>query len=336
MLYPFFQTETNKYLNVSFGDSVKLFKISYISDTSPNEEEVRAHVSQLKNRRETNLLSKKDATKMRKLQDDLVNNYTYTTEDIQRAVEEKKSLSKKISNIGADKTRTLIAVSAAEALYEETKKEKDELENKLFEANEMEEEDIKEQIEALQSKLVDLMDDLKKKQKAHKKILDAEASRIKRIQNSDKVQNWAKVNERAKAANKAADQEAYKNEKGAHESGSKDLFARRKVKPQILWEVGQKVDGEKEDEAAKDKADLSKNEEAARDDSNNVSEKVDTREAGNGRKAKLVDQINDLAMEEETLTTGLNGVIGKKSAATRVRKGLSIQEYLERKSEGAL
>jgi hypothetical protein len=325
MLYPFFQTETNKYLNVSFGDSVKLFKISYISDTSPNEEEVRAHVSQLKNRRETNLLSKKDATKMRKLQDDLVNNYTYTTEDIQRAVEEKKSLSKKISNIGADKTRTLIAVSAAEALYEETKKEK-----------EMEEEDIKEQIEALQSKLVDLMDDLKKKQKAHKKILDAEASRIKRIQNSDKVQNWAKVNERAKAANKAADQEAYKNEKGAHESGSKDLFARRKVKPQILWEVGQKVDGEKEDEAAKDKADLSKNEEAARDDSNNVSEKVDTREAGNGRKAKLVDQINDLAIEEETLTTGLNGVIGKKSAATRVRKGLSIQEYLERKSAGAL
>lgn len=329
-------TETNKYLNVSFGDSVKLFKISYISDTSPNEEEVRAHVSQLKNRRETNLLSKKDATKMRKMQDELVNNYTYTAEDIQRAVEEKKSLSKKISNIGADKTRTLIAVSAAQALYEETKKEKDDLENKLFEANEMEEEDIKEQIEALQSKLVELMDDLEKKQKEHKKILDAEASRIRRIQNSEKVRNWAIVNERAKAANKAADQEAYKNEKGTQESSSKDLYARRKVKPQILWEVGQKMDEEKETDATKGKVERNKAEEAARDDSNNVSENIDTREANNGRKIKLADQINDLAIEEETLTSGLNGMIGKKSTATRVRKGLSIQEYLERKAAGTL
>lgn len=293
-------------------------------------------MSQLKNRRDTNLLSKKDATKMKKAQDELVNNYTYTAEDIQRTVEEKKSLSKKISNIGADKTRTLIALTAAEALYEEAMKEKNDLENQLLEADETAEEDIREKIESIQFSLEELTEDLIKKQKDHKKILDAEALRIKRIQNSDKVQNWAKVNQRAKAANKAADQEAYKNDKGSQESSSKDLYARRKVKPQILWEVGQKADEPKDTDSFKENTGIVGSIDASRDDKNDISHKVDTREANNGIKSKLAKQLNDLAIEEETLTTGLNRMNNKKTVTTRVRKGLSLQQYLERKSAGTL
>ena len=56
--------------------------------------------------------------------------------------------------------------------------------------------------------------------------------------------------------NKAADVEAYKSELAARRegtnTGTKDLYARRKVKPQILWEVGQKTEGK---DAEKENAD---------------------------------------------------------------------------------
>jgi len=300
-----------------------------ISDSVPTDDDVQMCLNQMKNRRGgKDVLSKKEANKMRKGQDDLVTNYTYTTQDIQKSVAAKKTLSKNISNIGAEKTKAAIAVDAAELQLEEAQTQLTELEMKLLEVDAMEEEAVQDELDVAKSRVGELEEELKKKKVAQEKIHIAEASRTKRMKNSEKNQNWAKVNERAKAANKAADVTAYKGELGARrdglETGPKDLFARRKVKPKILWEVGQTMEEESNKVAV--------SEEAARDDSNNNNKGQDeSRERINSRKAKLADQINDLAIEEEALTAGLNGAHNKKIAATRVRKGISIQEYLERK-----
>ena len=48
------------------------------------------------------------------------------------------------------------------------------------------------------------------------------------------------------------------------------------------------------------------------------------------QKVKFANQMNDLAIEVETITAGMKG--SKKKVSTRVRKGISIQEYMKRKS----
>ena len=94
------QVSTNKWLHLKFGDSSKWFKMLAISDSKPTREDVALCVNQVKNRRggAYDILSKKEAKKMRKMQDDLVTNYTYTAEDIEKAITEKKALGKSISN----------------------------------------------------------------------------------------------------------------------------------------------------------------------------------------------------------------------------------------------
>jgi hypothetical protein len=70
--------------------------------------------------------------------------------------------------------------------------------------------------------------------------------------------NWAKVNQRNKELNEAADFEAFKEQKARAEAEAKsggqpkfNPYARRKVKPKMLWEVGQK--DEKKDDDPKEK-----------------------------------------------------------------------------------
>lgn len=333
---------TNKMLNLKFAESTKLFKMVTISDSKPTEDDVKQCLTQMKNRRggARNVLSKKDANKMRKAQDDLVNNYTYTAEDIQKSIQERKTLSNRVNNIGAEKTKASIAVSAARSVLDDARKELKDLEAKLLEADGMEEEAAEDEVNEAKRKVAELEEDLKQKQLQQKKIIEAEESRLKRIRNSKKVQDWARVNERAKAANKAADTEAYKSELARREnkdSGPKDLYARRKVKPTILWEVGQKE--EKTEEASKkDKdpeSDAANNNEGTHDDSNATNGKDESRKLAND-KAKIAEQMGDMAIEEVALATGLPGTNGKKISATRVRKGISLDEYFERKAVGAI
>jgi RNA polymerase-associated protein RTF1 len=159
----------------------------------------------------------------------------------------------------------------------------------------------------------------------------------------EKDQNWAKVNQRAVQMNQKVDRESYKVQKEADArkaAGEKEKFnpyARRKVKPKILWEVGQ-----------------------AKDDDDNAEEKkhtfdgtpstVDGKEPCAATPALVPETLkvtalsdsHQFAIDEEGLvqtslsTTGLG--FGSKTPRNlnRVRKGLRLAEYFERKENGTL
>lgn len=328
---------TNKWLLLKFGESTKLFKMYAISDSKPTGEDVTLCLNQMKNRRggANDILSKKEAKRMRKMQDELVTNYVYTAEDIEKVISEKKNLSKTISNIAAEKTKAAIAVKAAETQLEEARSLENELQRKLLEVDSAEETLIEEELEQVKDRVKVLTDVLNKELENQKKVMEAEKLRRERL---GKNQNWAKVNEKAKTANKVADIEAYKNEIAARrentQNGTKDLFARRKVKPQILWEVGQKSDLQVDNNNNLQKGTV---EEASRDDKNNKAKGWhESRERLNISSKKLSDQINELVIEEEALAAGLTGLNQKKLVTTRIRNGISLQEYLDRKAAGTL
>jgi len=85
--------------------------MNMVSDSRPNENDVLNCVGQLRTNRISDVLSKKQAIKMRKKQDELVNNYTYTKEDVEKSIQAR--MSKKVMNIGMERTRAGIAVQAA-------------------------------------------------------------------------------------------------------------------------------------------------------------------------------------------------------------------------------
>ena len=144
-----------------------------ISDSRPEKDDVDNYLNQLKNRRggASSVLSKKEANSLRKKQDNLINNYTYTNEDIQRSIQVTKTLKKKIGNIGAEKTRVNIAVQAARAALEEAKTQKVDLETKLFEADPSEENVIQREVEAAVDKIEALEKNLADKIDEQKKVL---------------------------------------------------------------------------------------------------------------------------------------------------------------------
>jgi hypothetical protein len=318
---------------LKFGESSKAFKMLTISDSKPDEDDVRKCLNQMKNRRggAREVLSKKDAKKMKKNQDNLINNYTYTVEDIQKSIETKKNLSKKIGNIAAEKTKSDIAVRGAEALLKEAYDHQLELESKLLEVDAMEEEGIQDEIDIATKRVEALKEDLEKKKLIKQKVLEAEARRLDRFGKNKKTQSWAKVNQKAKNKNKTADVEAYKTEasnKGVEKKTS--FYGRLKAKKVILWEVGQKDDTDKKD-ADKDAAVVS-NEEVLKDDTNDTNNAA--KDARTSKKVNISDQMADIAIAQETITAGMNGT--SKKVTTRVRKGMSIEEYLKGKKEGTL
>ena len=306
-----------------------------ISDSKPTEDDVKMCLNQMKNRRggSRDVLSKKEAKKMKKVQDNLINTYTYTVEDIQKSVEQKTNLSKKISNIAAAKTKSDIAVKGAEAQLEEAKDHNMLLESQLLEVDGQDEEErVQDKLDKAKITIEELEEDLEKKKLIQAKVLEAEAQRLDRAVKNKKMQGWAKVNRKAKTANKTADVEAYKSEAANKDAkkGPKDLYARRKAKKMILWEVGQK-DESVEESADKDAAVVS-TEEVLQDDTNDTNNGVN--ESRQRNKPNLTDQLADIAIAEETITAGMSGA--NKKVTSRVRKGISIQEYLKRKEAGTL
>uniref|UniRef100_A0A7S3QBD1 Plus3 domain-containing protein n=1 Tax=Chaetoceros debilis TaxID=122233 RepID=A0A7S3QBD1_9STRA len=331
---------TNKWLSLTFaGSNPRLFKMIAISDSGPTEDDVKQYLGQMKNKRggARSILSKKEASKMKKQQDELVNNYTYTTEDVQRGIEVSKSLGKSIKNIGAEKTKATISVSAAKSVLDDANNELKDLENKLLEADGgFEEEKAEDNVQAMTQKVQALEADLKKEQNKQQKILDAEQSRLSRIRNSTKVQNQARINERAKEKNQMAIRDAYKNIEQRKADVKLDRFARRKQARTILWEVGQtdKEDKDKEEEEERKKQEETK---AVEDAAAAVRDKENRMQVnGQLQKKKLADRLGDMAIEEATLVTTLPGKHGNNVPSKRVRKGISFQEYLDRKAAGTL
>jgi len=341
---------TDKWLKVSFGKFVREFKMITVSDHRPSADDVTQLVSQLRTERLTDsILTKKSANKLRKRQDELVNNYTYTKEDIEMLVKEKKKRSKKSMNIGVEKTRTAISAQAAKDEVEEAKKRLEDAKVERMEADEdvsaIAESNVTKAKEALEMANEKLEEKVKEQQSIQKEDRD----RANRLKKNSKVQNWAKVNQRAKMANQNADFQAYIEQQAQAKIGEPkfDPYARRRQKPKNLWEVGvPKQSSEKVSDVAgasgtieEEKKESSPSE---RDDSNagKDGEKENRREViPDPQKLEAPGQANQFAFDDDIMISGdianLGG-IGAKKVRTRARKGLSLEEYQEKKTAGTL
>jgi hypothetical protein len=343
------QISTNKWLKVSFGKTVREFKMLTVSDHRPSSDDVNKLVSQLKMERLTDsLLTKKSANKLRKRQDELVINYTYTKEEFDNLVTENKKRSNKASNIGLEKTRIALLVQAANEEVENAKKRLEDAQVERMEADD--DDDMATAAESNVKKAKDELDMANKKLaeriEEQKRIQKEEEHRTSRLEKSSKVQNWVKVNQRAKLANKNADFESYKEQLAREKiQGSSepkfDPYARRSMKPKNLWEVGGPkqsndtvgsssiIEEEKKEATERDDANVGK-------DGDREHKRDDIPEP---HKMELLGQANQFAYDDDIVIGGdisNMGGIGAKKVRARARKGLSLEEYQERKAAGTL
>jgi RNA polymerase-associated protein RTF1 len=171
--------------------------------------------------------------------------------------------------------------------------------------------------------------------------------RKKKLSRRQKDQNWAKVNERAAKINQNADFESYKEQQAKKEaeakSGSEPRFnpyARRKVKPKILWEVGQKE--EKKDDDATNAVDNETREDAGTIEAtkdNQVMNDVPQEDVLASQKAAFLGERHQFSIDDEALAPDATTILGinrKKHKGTPLRKGLSLAQYQERKAAGTL
>ena len=313
-----------------------------VSDSRPTDEDVKKYVSvQKSSRRE--VLGKKEASRLRKKQDELVLNYTYTEADIERNVAERKKTGKALTNLGLEQTRVAIAVQAAQSELEDAKRRLEDAKRSHLEASENDSDDLEKAIEDAEAALTAAENKLEEKKEEEKRILAVVEARKKKLQ---RRQNWAKVNERAAKMNQTADFQSYKDQQAKKEaetmSGSTPRFnpyARRKVKPKILWEVGQKEE-KKDDDATKTTDNETREEaaEASKGDGQPVNE-APQEDILASQKAAFIGERHQFSIDEETLapeTTSILGNSRKKQKISRSRKGLSLAEYQERKTAGTL
>jgi len=342
------QVTTDKWLQVSFGSSKRDFKMIVVSESRLVEDDLNKYISQMKTERlGDELLTKKQAKKLRKSQEEISTNYTYTKEDIDMLVKEKRKRSKKSLNLGMEKTRIGIAVQAAKEEVQEAKNRLEIAEEEITEAGTEEEalEDnlkkAKEALDAAEKKLEETLEEQKKLQKE-------DQDRENRLRNNTKVQNWARVNQRAKLANRNADFQAYKEEQARlKKEGSAepkfDPYARRRQKPKNLWEVGGKSQASDDKDKASDVVtEEEKSKEATERDDADVG-----KEGGNGenkreevpepKKMQMPAQTNKFAFDDDIVIGDLASLgVGKKKVRTRARKGISLEDYQERKTAGTL
>lgn len=318
-----------------------------VSDHRPSQEDVTKLVSQLKTERLVDdYLTKKKANKWRKKQDELVNNYNYTKEDIEMLVKEKKKGNKKALNIGMEKTRIDITVQGARDEVEEMKRRLEDAKIEEMEADDDMGAIAKSNVTKANEALEAAEKKLEGKEEEQKGIHKDDADRMKRIKGSSKVQNWAKVNQRAKMANRDADFQAYKEQQAREKEGQGkpakfEPFARRRMVSKNLWEVNPGRAGDKRSDAAveEEKKETTPSE---RDDANVVKEngKENKRDdVPEPQKIETPGQPNQFAFDDDIMMGGdiaLLGGIGTKKVRTKARKGLSLDEYQEKKTAGTL
>jgi RNA polymerase-associated protein RTF1 len=309
---------TDKMLKLQFGKNERIFPIRLISDNKADESDVSLYVTEMKNQRQQ-VLSRNEANKIHRKQDELVKNYTYTTEDIENNLRNRKKKGQTAANLGLEQTRAAIAVQVARATLKDTKHQ--------AESGEGDSSAIVEAEKLLQERLDE-----------ESLVLKKVKSRKDRLTQRGKDKKWAKVNQRALEMNQKLDRGALKDkdsEKKDKESGAKPKFnpyARRKVKPKILWEVGQKEDKEEETKEAEAPKEGGKQKE--QDATPNLVQE-------HQEKAAALSQSHQFAIDEEILaqssfTNGITGLSTKKPVRKRVRKGLSLNQYLKQKSAGTL
>ena len=329
---------TNKILRLKFGASEKDFPMYLVSDAIPTESDVLKYVTTQRNNR-AEVLSKRRATKLRRLQDNLVNNYVYTTADIEKNLQLRKKLGKNLANLGAEQTRVAIAVQGARHALSEAKKRLDEAKAELLESNDDARtvHDLEKAVEERKSLVAVAQKDLEERVEEERTLNDIVKNRKQKLTGRQKDQDWAKVNLRAVQINQKADREGYKAQQEADArkaAGEKEKFnpyARRRVKPKVLWEVGKAKGAVNKEEEKKD----------SREDTPSIPEpavEVATPALVHEiDKSMALSENHQFTIDEEGLVIGGFGIGGaRKISRKRERKGISLDEYLERKANGTL
>lgn len=325
----YFQVKTDKMLKLKFAGNSRDFPISLVSDAKVDESDVKQYVDATKAIRQRTL-GKKEANRMRRQQDKLVNDYVYTTEDIENNLRNRKKKGETAANLALERTRAAIAVQGARAALEDAKFQ-------LASARDAAEtQEFKLAVEAAEKVLEEKLEE--------ERIVKQRAKdRKEQLTGRSKDQKWAKVNKRALEMNQKVDRGEMAEKKETADSSTKkesfNPYARRKVKPKILWEVGQKDEEDKgdvpkENDASKDKASEQENGDKELDSTPSLVQEQQ-------HKAAALSQSHQFAIDEEVLaqssfTNGIAGLGAKKSFGNRVRKGLSLEEYQKRKAAGTL
>jgi RNA polymerase-associated protein RTF1 len=262
-----------------------------------------------------------------------VNNYTYTTQDIEKNLKERKKKGSGAANLGSELMRAVIGEEAAAAALEEAKRRFEEAETSGAKATELSKARIA--VKSFEQNL------LERKEEA-KMIDDRMKTHKHKLTQRSKDKKWAKVNQRSILMNQQADFGAYKTVKEEETTADGKIkfnpYARRKVKPKILWEVGQQDEQVGEEKAAEAKKDAEKRKEAAAAAEETATPTLVQEQQ---EKAAVVSQSHQFAIDEEGLaqssyTKGISGLTGKKKLRARVRKGLSLTDYQEQKAAGTL
>jgi RNA polymerase-associated protein RTF1 len=328
---------TNKTLRLKFGNSERDFPMSLVSNAPPEEQDVLKYISVQKNLRQE-VLSKRRANQLRRLQDNLINNYTYTTEDIEKNLAVRRKQGKSMGNMGAEQTKASIAVQGARDALEEAKTQLEETKKKMLEASDtFDEAALGEAVEDAEKAVEDCKKNLRETEEEANRTLDIVGDRKRRLQQNRKDRNWANVNQRAIRANQRTDRHATKEHeiKEARFMADFNPYARRKVKPKILWEVGQDEKGdEKKKEAEGAKATIP----TATAVVESIAAPSLVQEPSEQAPAPTLSESHQFTIDEEALAKDSLSFLPSRSNKTtkRVRKGLSLAVYLERKANGTL
>jgi RNA polymerase-associated protein RTF1 len=313
-------------LTLKFATNTKDFPISLVSDAKVDESDVKQYVDSTKATRQRTL-GKREASRMRRQQDKLVSDYVYTTEDIEANLASRKKKGESAANLALERTRALIAVQGARSALEDAKFQKENAKTSE------EAEDFDLAVEAAEKLLQEKLAD-------EQTVKDRVKDRKRQLAGRTKDMKWAKVNKRALETNQKVDRgEMVVKDEAAEDLAAKQSFnpyARRKVKPKILWEVGQNEGGEeaKEADGAKEKS-------AEQANGDKELDATPTLVQEQQHKAAALSQSHQFAIDEEVLaqtsfTRGIAGLTAKRTAGNRVRKGWSLAEYQERKAAGTL
>ena len=324
---------TNLKLKLRFGTSERDFAMYLVSNAPPSLEDLQKYTTAQRNNR-LEIVSKRRATKLYRLQQNLVENYTYTTEDIEKNLQKRKKLGKLSGNLGGEKTKAAIALQAAKDAYKEADNRFTEAKLKLMEAGDDDNiEELNKTVKECEAAVEEAKKVLGEKQNEERRLREIEDDYKRRLKSRSRDRNWAKVNARALKENQRADREAHKEK--AEKADVTNLSARRKVKPKVLWKVGQGDEEEKEEDATASEKPVDK-----------PQAKNDTEQPTMEAPPTLVqeatvagDSAHQLAIDEEALAKdSLASLVvgGHRAKKRRIRKGISLEEYFERKEKGNL
>lgn len=337
---------TNKLLRLKFGSSERDFPMYLVSDAPPSEVDVQKYITAQKNNR-LEVLSKRRANKLRRVQDELVGNYIYTTADIEKNLQRRKTQGRSSANLGIEATRITIIVRGARDAVTEAEQKLVDAKKVLMESsgNPAEESELENKVHDCTDAVKHAKKFLEEKLEEEKLIVVAVGDRNKKLNRRSKDQNWAKVNERALKLNQQTDRQGYQALKEAETAvfpAKKDEFnpyARRRVKPKVLWSVIKAGGIVEEDDAKGEEKKESKEEIRKIDQPVTVSASVASL-LQETLKAVALSESHQFAIDEEGLaqSSGLGslGLGGTSTRRKRVRNGLSLPQYLDLKDSGEL